>query len=82
MPHRRAAKRIKNRLAKKGLAFLRFEQSPGDRNLTLACVILQNRDGLGRAFTYPRDWVRKAPPRVIADGVISDYLEGYGSLAA
>jgi len=81
LPHRRAAKRIKNRLAKRGLTFLRFEQ--GDRNLDTMRVILETRrsrdlPSLGRAFSLSTIWLKTAPPRVIADRVISDYVRGYG----
>lgn len=79
-PPRRAAKRIKNRLAKQGLEFLRFEQASRDHNLDLIRVILQTkRDRLGRAFTYNRAQFLKLSPRAIADGVISDYVKGYGA---
>lgn len=78
MPGRRAAKRVKNRLAKKGLTFLRFEQ--GDRALVTMRVILETRRApvLGRAFTYPHAWLLAASPRLIADSVLADYAKGYG----
>lgn len=77
LPPRRSVKRIKNRLAKKGLTLLRFEQ--GDRQLVTIRVILETkRDRLGRAFTYPCEWLRQASPRSIADSVLADYLRGYG----
>lgn len=77
MPPRPVLKRLKNRLAKKGLTFIRIEQA--DRDLiTLRLVLETKREGLGRAFTYPRIWLMKAPGRVIADCVLADYVKGYG----
>lgn len=85
MPRRRALKRIKNRLAKRGLTFIRFEQ--GDSQLVTMRIILEARrsrdlPSLGRAFTYPMHWLKSAPPRMIADSVISDYIKGYGHCPA
>ena len=73
----RRRKRIANRLGKKGLAFVRFEQ--GDRNLeTTRAILIKRPEDLGRAFTYPRQFVLQAGPRVIADAILADYQRGYG----
>lgn len=77
MPGRRAAKRVKNRLAKKGLTLLRFEQQGCDL-ITIRLIMQTKREGLGRAFAYPRCWLASAPGRTIADSVIADYVKGYG----
>ncbi len=77
MPKRRTLKRLKNRLAKKGLVFERVEQA--DRDLVTYRLIMQTkREGIGRAFAYPIAWLKTAPGRVIADVVLSDYVRRYG----
>lgn len=77
MPSRRA-KRIKNRLAKHGLEFVCFEQ--GDRQLvTTRAILIKRPENLGRAFTYPRGFIKASPPRVIADAILCDYARGYGA---
>jgi len=78
LPPRRALKRISNRLAKKGLTFLRIEQND-PQLITMRIVMETKREKLGRCFVYPREWLlKKASPRVIADSVIADYISGYG----
>ncbi len=73
----RRAKRLKNRLAKQGLDFLHFEQ--GDAQLvTIRAILTQRKTGFGRAFVYPRSFVKMSGPRVIADAILSDYVRGYG----
>lgn len=78
MPCRRTLKRVKNRLAKRGLTFLRVEH--GDRDCITYRLILQTKDAphLGRAFAYPINWLRTAPGRAIADSILADYVKGYG----
>ena len=74
----RRAKRIKNRLAKHGLTFERWEQ--GDPQLVTArAILVQRSNGLGRAFVYPRVFVVHTSPRMIADAILSDFVRGYGS---
>lgn len=73
----RRAKRLKNRLAKHGLDFLHFEQ--GDPQLfTIRAILTQRVTGFGRAFAYPRVFIKRSGPRVIADAILSDYQRGYG----
>lgn len=77
IPARRATKRIANRLSKNGLTFIRYEH--GDNHLVTMRVVLETkRDHIGRVFTYPMQWLKTAPPRVIADAVLWDYAKGYG----
>ena len=83
VPTGRRAKRVKNRLAKRGLTFIRFEL--GAPQLVTTRVILEARSvrtlpTVGRCFTYPHRWVRDTSPRALADAVLSDYVKRYGGL--
>ena len=75
-PRRR--KRVKNRLAKHGLDFVRFEQDD-PHLLRVRVILVKQPENLGRAFTYPRIFVKTSGPRVIADAILSDYAKGYGA---
>ena len=73
----RRAKRIANRLAKRGLAFKRWEQ--GDpQAVTMRAVLTETANGLGRVFTYPRIFVAEMGGRAIADAILDDFQRGYG----
>lgn len=80
MPTGRKRKRVVNRLAKKGLQFEAFVQN--DIGLiTVRAIVTERISGdrvMGRAFVYPRCWVNRVSPRVIADAILSDYQRGYG----
>lgn len=77
----RRQKRMANRLAKKGLTFLRVEQND-PQLITMRIIMETKRQRLGRAFVVSRDWLRRAPPRRVADGIIADYIKGYGQCPA
>ena len=78
MPPRRA-KHLKNRLAKKGIDFLRFEQN--DPQLITMRVITETRcpQRFGKSCVFPRDWLRGAGPRVLADSILAEYARRPGS---
>jgi len=80
LPRRCVLKRLKNRLAKYGLAFDRLEQA--DPHLSNLKLIMTTREGFGRAFSYDRRWLLTSPGRVIADTVLEDYERFYGMAPA
>lgn len=80
MPSPRRIKRIKNRLAKKRLDFIRFEQD--DSQLLKIRVIFEARGNktlphVGRCFAFPRQFVNEVGPRVVADAILCEYRRAY-----
>ena len=70
---RRRAKRVKNRLAKHGVAFLRWEQN--DPQLVTMRAITETRcnQRFAKACVFPREWLKRAGGRVIADSILAEY---------
>ena len=75
----RRSKRLKNRLAKKGITFLRLEQN--DPQLVTMRVVTETRcpQRFGRAFVFPREWLKCAGGRVIADSILAEFARGHGA---
>jgi len=81
--HGRRHKRLTNRLGKQGFTFLRREQ--GYPHLVTVLVTIpamqetHHPDGSCRAFTFPRTFLAKSGPRVIADAILAQYARSYGT---
>ena len=76
----RRQKRLLNRLGKRGVTFLRWEQ--GDRHLVSILVTIPQThrpEGSGRTFTFPRTFLAKFGPRVIADAILAEYARNHGA---
>jgi hypothetical protein len=72
----RRQKRLLNRLGKRGFTFLRWEQ--GDRHL-VSIPQTHRPEGSSRAFTFPRTFLAKFGPRVIADAILAEYERNHGA---
>ena len=70
---RRAQKRIKNRLAKHGFEFLRWEQNDPQLITMRAIVETKCPQRFAKAVVYPRNWLKHAGPRVIADSILCEF---------
>jgi hypothetical protein len=76
----RRQKRLRNRLGKRGVTFLRWEQ--GDRHVVSILVTIPQThrpEGSGRTFTFPRTFLSKFGPRVIADAILAEYARNRGA---
>jgi hypothetical protein len=71
MPQGRRAKRVKNRLAKRGLILLRFE--PGDCS-TVTIRAITEHQGVGRAMVFPAIFINRSGPRVVADAILYEHI--------
>lgn len=67
----RKRRRIANRLAKKGVTFLRWEQN--DPHLVTMRAIVETRcqQRFAKACVFPRDWLGHVGGRVIADAILA-----------
>ena len=70
---RRATKRIRNRLAKKGFTFLRWEQA--DPHLVCMRAIVETRckQRSARSFAFPTEWLKTCGARAVADSILFDF---------
>ena len=70
---RRAQKRIKNRLAKHGVSFLRWEQNDPQLITMRAIVETRCQQRFAKACVFPMAWLSKVGARMVADSILSEF---------